>query len=65
MGDSGSNWGRRRLAASLRSIIIAGSTKDARVPFLTGTTKIGGIHCSGPVRRAIWTQSRMSPSCYH
>ena len=32
------NWDRRHLASSLRNVIVAGPSKDTRVPFLVGTT---------------------------
>jgi len=35
------NWDRRHLAAALRKIIVAGPSKDTRVPFLVGTTNTG------------------------
>ena len=35
------NWDRRRLAAALRNIIIAGPSKENRVPFLVGATNTG------------------------
>ena len=41
LNNNSSNWDRRRLAASLRNIIVTGPTKDTRVPFLVGKTNTG------------------------
>ena len=41
LNNNASNWDRKRLAASLRNIIITGPTKDTRVPFLVGKTNTG------------------------
>jgi len=35
------NWDRRRLAASIRNVIVTGPTKETRVPFLIGPTNTG------------------------
>ena len=41
LDGNAANWDRRHLAAALRKIIVAGPSKDTRVPFLVGTTNTG------------------------